>query len=128
MDDFYVTRSGIKVLRRVEDLPYESALTIPLADIDRYKGAVFASGYEYPGRYSRWDIAFLKPPIEIICYGRGFMINALNDRGKLLVDVLGQQMGYAGCFALRPATRRSTPSKWRSSSDSHEPESLHQRW
>ncbi|MEW6185032.1 MAG: anthranilate synthase component I [Thermodesulfobacteriota bacterium] len=88
MDDFYVTRSGIKVLRRVEDLPYESALTIPLADIDRYKGAVFASGYEYPGRYSRWDIAFLKPPIEIICYGREFMINALNDRGKLLVEYL----------------------------------------
>jgi anthranilate synthase len=88
MDDFYVTGSGIKVLRRVEDLPYESALTIPLADIDRFRGAIFASGYEYPGRYSRWDIAFLKPPLEIICYGRGFVINALNDRGRLLVEYL----------------------------------------
>jgi anthranilate synthase len=88
MDDFYVTGTGIKILRRVETLAYESALDFPLAGIDRFQGAVFASGYEYPGRYSRWDIAFLNPPLQIICYGRDFVIEALNDRGKILADFL----------------------------------------
>jgi anthranilate synthase len=88
MDDYYVTNAGIKVLRRVEAMAYESALKIPLEGIDRFKGAVFASGYEYPGRYSRWDIAFLNPPLQIICYSRNFVIDALNDRGKILVEFL----------------------------------------
>ena len=47
MDDHYVTGTGIKILRRVEALPYESALDIPLSGIDKSRGAVFASGYEY---------------------------------------------------------------------------------
>ncbi len=88
MDDHYVTRTGIKVLRRVELLPYASALEISLAGIDQYKGAVFASGYEYPGRYSRWDIAFLNPPLQLIGYDRKFRIDALNDRGKILINFL----------------------------------------
>jgi anthranilate synthase len=88
MDDFYVTNSGIKILRRVESLDYESALEIPLEEIDRSKGAVFASGYEYPGRYSRWDIAFINPPFQIISYGRKVHIDALNDRGQILLNFL----------------------------------------
>lgn len=88
MNDFYLTGGNIKVIRSIEGLPYESALEIPLAGIDRYKGAVFASGYEYPGRYSRWDIAFLNPPLQVICRGRKFTIDALNDRGKILINAL----------------------------------------
>jgi len=88
MNDHYVTGSGIKVLRSVEAVPYESALEIPLAGIDQFKGAVFASGYEYPGRYSRWDIAFLNPPLQLIGYGRKFRLEALNDRGKILLNFL----------------------------------------
>lgn len=88
MDDFYVTHGGVKVLRRIEELPYAGALEIPLAEIDRYKGAVLASGYEYPGRYSRWDIAFLKPPLEVLCFGREFVLRAMNERGKLLLEYL----------------------------------------
>jgi anthranilate synthase len=88
MDDFYITQGGVKVLRRIEELPYQGALQIPLANIDRYKGAVLASGYEYPGRYSRWDIAFLKPPLELIGYGQRFVFRALNERGRLLMEYL----------------------------------------
>jgi len=88
MNDYYVTGTGIKILRSVEALDYESALEISLAGIDRFKGAVFASGYEYPGRYSRWDIAFLNPPLQIICYGRKFRLDALNDRGEILLNFL----------------------------------------
>ncbi len=92
MNDLYVTGTGIKVLRSVEVLPYKSALKIPLAGIDQFKGAVFASGYEYPGRYSRWDIAFINPPLQIIGYDRKFRLEALNDRGKILINFLNQPL------------------------------------
>jgi len=82
MPTSYMTKGGITVFRKVEVLDYAGALDISLEAIDTHRGAVFASGYEYPGRYSRWDIAFLNPPLEIIGRGRQFEINALNERGK----------------------------------------------
>ena len=49
---------------------------------DRY-GVVLSSGVEYPGRYTRWDIGFIDPPLMI--EGRGFALRmrALNERGSI---------------------------------------------
>ncbi|WP_271985613.1 anthranilate synthase component I [Pseudoclavibacter terrae] len=49
---------------------------------DRY-GVVLSSGVEYPGRYTRWDIGFIDPPLMI--EGRGFALRmrALNSRGEI---------------------------------------------
>lgn len=49
---------------------------------DRY-GVVLSSGVEYPGRYTRWDIGFIDPPLMI--EGRGFALRmrALNERGGI---------------------------------------------
>ncbi len=88
MNDSYITQGNIKVIRTIEALEYNSALDIALERIDRHKGAVFASGYEYPGRYSRWDISFLEPPVQIINHGRQFGIAALNERGQKLISML----------------------------------------
>ena len=42
------------------------------------------SGYEYPERYSRWDIAAVSPPIEIVAAGRDMVFGVLNQRGEML--------------------------------------------
>lgn len=49
--------------------------------LDDRHGVVLASGVEYPGRYTRWDIGFIDPPL--IVEGRGFEVRlrALNERG-----------------------------------------------
>ncbi|WP_258063879.1 MULTISPECIES: anthranilate synthase component I [unclassified Pseudoclavibacter] len=49
---------------------------------DRY-GVVLSSGVEYPGRYTRWDIGFIDPPLMI--EGRGFALRmrTLNERGNI---------------------------------------------
>ena len=52
------------------------------------KGAVFASDYEYPGRYSRWDIGFIDPPLELVSRGRDFTLRALNQRGRIILAML----------------------------------------
>ena len=40
---------------------------------------------EYPGRYTRWDIAFADPCLVIVTRGRGFAVEALNERGRVLL-------------------------------------------
>lgn len=51
------------------------------AGLDERCGLILASGVEYPGRYTRWDIGLIDPPLRID--GRGFTMRmqALNDRG-----------------------------------------------
>ena len=49
------------------------------------RGAVFSSNYEYPGRYTRWDTAIANPPVVITARGRDMVIEALNERGEIIL-------------------------------------------
>lgn len=84
----YTTPHGISVTRTSSQVPYHRGLKHVLKQLDTTRGAYLSSGYEYPGRYSRWDVATVAPPIEIICRGRKLTISALNDRGKVIVALL----------------------------------------
>jgi anthranilate synthase len=86
----YQTPGGVTVLCAVESLPYSDALNEAFDAIDHNQGALFCSGYEYPGRYSRWDIGFIRPPLEIIGRHRSFEINALNERGIQILPMICQ--------------------------------------
>jgi anthranilate synthase len=81
----YITPHGITVTRTETKLAYARGLAHILKQLDSKRGAYFSSGYEYPERYSRWDVATLAPPIEIIGRDRSLEINALNERGKMLL-------------------------------------------
>jgi anthranilate synthase len=59
-----------------------------LRELDGYRGFYLSSGYEFPGRYSRWDIASVRPPLEIVAYGRRMEFRPLNLRGEMLVQML----------------------------------------
>ncbi|MBN2211207.1 MAG: anthranilate synthase component I [Sedimentisphaerales bacterium] len=85
MKDTFITKGGIRVIREKVEVSLEEALGHIYADIDRAKGAIFASDYEYPGRYSRWDIGFIDPPLEMTSQGRNFTFRALNERGRIVL-------------------------------------------
>ena len=51
-------------------------------------GALFASSYEFPGRYARWTLGFVNPPLRVTGRGREFKVSALNDRGVVLVAAI----------------------------------------
>ncbi len=89
MLETFVTRGGIRVERLQETVPVETALDEVYAAIDRARGCILASDYEYPGRYSRWDIGFIDPPLELVSRGRDFSLRALNRRGSVLLEMLG---------------------------------------
>ena len=88
----YSTRSGIAVTRTFSKVPYKKGLGHVLAELDTQRGFYLSSGYEYPGRYSRWDIASARPLLEIVASGRAMELRPLNARGeivnRMLFDVL----------------------------------------
>jgi anthranilate synthase len=88
MQDTFVTKGGIKVIRTKQELPVSQGMARIYKHIDQAKGCILASDYEYPGRYSRWDIGFIDPPLEMISRGRNFTLRALNERGKVILPML----------------------------------------
>jgi hypothetical protein len=83
----YTTPHGITVMRTDSKVPYGRGLDALLKQLDTRRGIYLSSGYEYPERYSRWDVASIAPPVEIIGRGRGLDIHALNQRGRVLVQL-----------------------------------------
>jgi len=86
----YETKSGIAVSRTLSKAPYRRGLQPLLRKLDRFRGFYLSSGYEYPGRYSRWDIAAITPPLEIVSSGRKVDFNPLNQRGEMLCRMLAR--------------------------------------
>jgi anthranilate synthase len=102
----YLTGGGIRVTRTAE--PFDPGLLAELTErVEAVPGGVLSSGMEYPGRYSRWHLAYIDPPVEIVARGRRIAARALNDRGTVLLPVLaaalsaaGEQVGQAGSAAI----------------------------
>ena len=84
----YKTPTGISVSRTTTRIAYPRGLRSLLKKLDRHRGIYLSSGYEYPGRYSRWDIASVCPPLEIVSRGRRLDFRPLNQRGEALVAML----------------------------------------
>jgi anthranilate synthase len=88
----YQTPHGITVSRVTSRLPYRKGFGRFLRELDEYRGIYLSSGYEYPGRYSRWDIVSVRPPLELIGFQRDVTFRPLNERGvainRMLASVL----------------------------------------
>ena len=105
----YQTPHGIEVTRAVSKAGFRKGLKHLLRDLDRHRGIYLSSGYEYPGRYSRWDIASTCPPLEIVSYDREVQFRPLNQRGEKLLAILDPVLaGHAHWeeFELRPGLMR----------------------
>src|SRR5215510_7351423 len=84
----YTTRSGIAVTRVVSRVSFKKGLKSLLKDLDTCRGVYLSSGYEFPGRYSRWDFAAARPPLEIVAVDRDVEFRPLNLRGEMLNQML----------------------------------------
>ncbi len=85
--DTFRTAGGVEVRRETKALSLEQPLAELLKKLTTHRGAVFSSGYEYPGRYSRWDIGFVDPPLELVARQRDFTFRSLNARGRVLLEI-----------------------------------------
>ncbi len=84
----YTTEGGITVERETVAQPYSSADSELATALDKKRGVLFSSSFEFPGRYTRWDMGFVDPPLVFTARGRDFAIEALNARGAVLIGAI----------------------------------------
>jgi anthranilate synthase len=91
----FTTPGGVTVTRAAE--AFDPAELERIAErADRRRGGVMSSGMEYPGRYSRWHMAYSDPPLEITAKGRVITATSLNQRGRVILPVVAEALRGAG--------------------------------
>jgi anthranilate synthase len=95
----YLTKGGIRVTREIRNHDYQPADTALAQSLDERRGVLFSSSFEFPGRYTRWDMGFVDPPLVFTARGRRFTIDALNERGLVLMGPVAESL--AGLAAIR---------------------------
>jgi anthranilate synthase len=88
----YITQGGITVTRHVCEREYQPADTTLARTLDDRRGVLFSSSFEFPGRYTRWDMGFVDPPLAFTARGRHFAIEALNPRGRVLLAAVAEAL------------------------------------
>mmetsp|Transcript_21964 Transcript_21964/g.50057 ORF Transcript_21964/g.50057 Transcript_21964/m.50057 type:complete len:769 (-) Transcript_21964:887-3193(-) len=88
--DLMLSEGPIESLSKVETSG--RAVSSLIEQLDYKKGVLFSSAYEYPGRYTRWTMGFIDPPVSITGSGYDCTIEALNARGEILMEVIIEHM------------------------------------
>ncbi|BBK37859.1 anthranilate synthase component I [Allostella sp. ATCC 35155] len=104
----YRTRCGLEVVRTTRPIAAEPALAELTAALDERRGALFSSGIEYPGRYSRFDFGFVDPPLLLETVGTAVRLEALSERGLPLLDAAAAALGKAPVRILERTPDRAT--------------------
>lgn len=89
----YRTRGGLVVFRASTGVDGQEAKQELMTALDSTPGVLLSSACDYPGRYTRWDLGFAAPPLQIIALGRRVEFRALNARGQVLLQMLTPHFG-----------------------------------
>lgn len=82
----YVTRAGLAITRVAEQFTGGANRLDDLVNLlDRRRGVVLSSGTTVPGRYESFDLGFSDPPLKLETTGFNFNLEALNERGQVLI-------------------------------------------
>lgn len=97
----FLTKGGVQVTANVQPLEFskslnpgtsESAIEYLIDQLDSHKGVLLTSSYEFPGRYARWSLGFVDPPLEISGKADQCTIKALNRRGRVMLPAIEKAM------------------------------------
>ena len=84
----FVTAGGIEVDVTTSGIDAEAVVEDLIDRLDAARGVLLSSSYEYPGRYTRWDMGFVDPPLVVTSSGQGVVVEALNGRGGVLMPAI----------------------------------------
>jgi anthranilate synthase len=88
MESEYTTRGGVGVRCNAETLPYPFDLAPLASALDERRGLLLASSCDVPGRYSRYDVGFVDPPLAVTARERTLEVRALSARGTVLLPAV----------------------------------------
>ena len=103
----YRCASGVQVRRLTSQLDYASAIDQLADSLDESPGVLLASSFEFPGRYTRWDIGFVNPPLKITGKNKSLEIAALNVRGEILLPEVHRALQNCAAIASMDAQQQS---------------------
>ena len=96
----YTTEGGVEVSVQVTSVEPSEAIEDIVDRLDSARGVLLSSSYEYPGRYTRWDMGFVDPPLVITSHGDKVDVEALNSRGELLLKPVRDNLKSLSCVTL----------------------------
>src|SRR5215469_5467083 len=96
----YTTKGGIRVMREIRNHDYQPADMALAQSLDKQRGVLFSSSFEFPGRYTRWDMGFVDPPLAFTARGRHFSVEALNERGQVLLSPVAASLANLAATRL----------------------------
>lgn len=96
----YTTEGGVEVSVQVTSVEPSEAIEDLVDRLDSARGVLLSSSYEYPGRYTRWDMGFVDPPLVITSHGDKVDVEALNSRGELLLKPVRDNLKSLSCVTL----------------------------
>ena len=88
----YTSAGGIAITRTDRVEPREDAIAGLAGALDERLGVLLTSSFEYPGRYTRWDIGFCDPALSFTGRQRGFEVRACNERGAVLIPAVASAL------------------------------------
>jgi len=102
----FKTARGLDVSRAVETFSGGVALDKLIERLDSRRGVMLSSGTTVPGRYESFDLGFSDPPLKFESSGTDFTVEALNERGAVLIAFLAETLNEP-CATLteKSATR-----------------------
>ncbi|MEH2005344.1 anthranilate synthase [Nostoc sp.] len=90
----YTTLGDVHVSRTSTEVNINTAFEEILFYLNSQRGGLLASSYEYPGRYKRWAIGFVNPPLQLTTRNNTFTLTALNERGKILLPFFLERFSH----------------------------------
>lgn len=97
----FLTKGGVQVTANVKPLEFSKSLNVGTSELaienlidqlDSHRGVLLTSSYEFPGRYARWSLGFVDPPLEISGKANKCTIRALNERGRVMLPAIEKAM------------------------------------
>nr|WP_026039003.1 anthranilate synthase component I [Sporolactobacillus vineae] len=95
----YSAGSGLHITRTKQSVNAEESVSQLIRMLDDHKGALYDSSYSFPGRYSRWSIGFVNPPVTLTSRGNTFQIRPLNARGRVITAYLEKYL-HSPAFSI----------------------------
>lgn len=95
------------IIKNEEEIDFIKDFAFIIDELDYKKGMYLSSGTEYPERYSRWDIGFINPPLEIIAKEKTVSINALNPKGVIILKIINAQLKGGNDYCIKEKNETS---------------------
>ena len=105
----FQTGGGIAISLTTSMVDGDAEIDELVARLDEARGVLLSSSYEYPGRYTRWDMGFTDPPLVVTSRAQQVSVRALNERGSVLLEPVHDALAALGSSAGIAELRHDGP-------------------